>query len=169
MKLLILDQKQHDMSSTALQYNLQSIKRLTSYLNSFDTLPIKSLDKEIIGVRKGFQFGFDNSKGIFTVRVLTDFLCRAETPEPIKLFGATIQCDFIFKGYQEVVKQTQEHQVDIPDDLLITLMSVSFSSARGILADLTAGTDYQNIFLPLVNIQGFKTMLKPPDPKLESK
>ncbi|MEI6050430.1 MAG: hypothetical protein WCS03_16135 [Bacteroidota bacterium] len=39
-------------------------------------------------------------------------------------------------------------------------MSISSSSARGILAALTAGTDYQNIFLPLVNMPKFKAMLK---------
>lgn len=169
LKQLILDQKQHDMSAPALQYSLQSIKKLTSYLNSLDTLPIKSLEEEVIGVRKGFQFGFDNTKGIFTVRVLTDFLCRAETSDPVKLFGVTIQFDYLFKDYEGIVNQTEEHQVNLPDDLLITLMSVGFSTARGILVALTAGTDYQNILLPLVNIQEFKTMLKPPDGKSESK
>lgn len=148
------------MSDKLLQYSLQNIKKLTSYLNSLDTLPIINIQEERIGITKGFQFAFDQSTGIFTIRVLTDFLCQVETDEPVKLFGATIQCDYLFKGYEEVVKQTVENQVNIPDDLLITLMSVSYSSVRGILAALTAGTDYQNIFLPLVNIQEFKTMLK---------
>jgi hypothetical protein len=96
-------------------------------------------------------------------------MCRAETEEPIKLFGATIQCDFLFKDYDEILKESQDHRIDIPDDLMITLMSVSFSSARGILVALTAGTDYQNIYLPLVNIQDFKTMLKSLENKEEAK
>ena len=157
------------MSAKALQYSLQGIKKLTSYLNSIDTLPIKNLEEELIGVRKGFQFGFDPVKGVFTIRVLTDFLCRAETDEPIKLFGATIQCDFLFKDHEEIIKESQDHKVNIPDDFMITLMSVSFSSARGILVALTAGTDYQNIYLPLVNIQEFKTMLKSLENKEKAK
>ncbi|MEI6050441.1 MAG: hypothetical protein WCS03_16190 [Bacteroidota bacterium] len=48
-------------------------------------------------------------------------------------------------------------------------MSISFSSARGILTALTAGTDYQIIFLPLVNIQEVKAMLKIPVSKPETK
>lgn len=157
------------MSAKTLQYSLQSIKKLTSYLNSLETLPIKNLGEELIGVGKGFQFGFDPGNGVFTIRVLTDFLCRTETDKPIKLFGATIQCAFLFKDYDEIIKESQDHKVDIPDDLMITLMSVSFSSARGILVDLTAGTDYQNIYLPLVNIQEFKTMLKSIENKPEAK
>jgi hypothetical protein len=155
------------MNAKALQYSLHGVKKLTSYLNSLDTLPLKKLEEEIIGVSKGFQFSFNHESGVFTVRFLADFSCRAESDEPIKLFGATIQCDFIFKDYEEVIKKNEKDQVDIPDELLITLMSVSFSTSRGILAMLTAGTDYQNIFLPLVNIQEFKTMLKLPDPKPE--
>ena len=157
------------MSVKALQYSLQSVKKLTSYLNSLDTLPVNNLVEEKIGVLKGFQFRFDQSSGILTIKVLTDFLCRTETPEPVKLFGGTIQCEYLFIDYQEIVKKTSDNQVDIPDDLLITLMSVSFSSARGMLAALTAGTDYQNIFLPLVNPQEFKTMLKSIENKPETK
>lgn len=157
------------MSIKVLQYNLKGIKKINSYLNSLVTLPISNFQEEKIGVRKGFQFVFDPSMGVFTIRVLTDFLCRAETPIPINLFGATIQFDFIFKDFQEIVKQTEEHQVDIPDDLLITLISISYSTSRGILAALAAGSDYQNIFLPLADIQEFKAMLKNPVSKVEPK
>jgi hypothetical protein len=142
-----------------LQYSLLSVKKLTSYLNSLESLPIKNIQEEKIGITKGFQFAFDQATGVFTIRVLADFLCQVENPEPLKLFGATVQFEYLFKDYEEVVKQTGGNKVDIPDDLLITLMSISFSPSRGILAALTAGTDYQNIFLPIVNIQEFKTML----------
>ncbi len=157
------------MNEKILQYRLLGIKKLTSYLNSLDTLPIKNIEEEKIGITKGFQLAFDQSTGIFTIRVMTDFLCQVETAEPVKLFGATIQCDYLFVDFEGAVKQTAENQVNIPDDLLITLMSVSYSSARGVLASLTAGTDYQNIFLPLVNIQEFKTMLKSLENKEEAK
>ena len=156
------------MSTPSMQYNLQSIKRLTSYLNSLDALGIKNLAEEKIGVLKEFQFGFDVETGIFTIKVLTNFQCRIESSEPIRLFGTTVQFNFIFKDYKEVVKQTGEHQVNIPDDLLITLLSLSYSSTRGIITALTAGTDYQNIFLPLINIQEFKTMLKPQESEQKS-
>ncbi|HNY15014.1 MAG TPA: hypothetical protein PKI12_05710, partial [Bacteroidales bacterium] len=61
----------------------------------------------------------------------------------------------------------ENKQVNIPDDLLITLLSVSYSTARGIIASLTAGTEYQNILLPLVNIQEFKDLLQKPPVKTE--
>jgi len=68
-----------------------------------------------------------------------------------------------------LLQKTNETQVEMPDDLLVTLMSVSYSSARGILAELTAGTDYSNILLPLVNPQDFKTILKTAEKQTEAK
>lgn len=161
--------KQPDMSAKELQYSLHTIKKLTSYLNSLDTLPISNLKEEKIGVRKGFQLGFNEATGKLTIKVMTDFLCRPEDSEPVKLFGATILCESLFLNFHDIVKKTNETQVEIPDDLLVTLMSVSYSSARGILAELTAGTDYFNILLPLVNPQDFKTILKTAEKQTEAK
>lgn len=148
------------MSGKELQYGLHAIKKLTSYINSPDILTVKNINEEKIGIRKGFQIGFDYSSGILTIKVITDFLCRADAPEPVMLFGATMLCEYKFLKYEKIIKKTTDNQVDIPDGLLVTLMSVSYSTCRGILAVLTAGTDYSNILLPLVNPAEFKDMLQ---------
>ena len=156
------------MDKKALQYSLKGIKKLTSYVNSLDSLSIKNFAEEKVVVKKGFQFAFDKVAGNLTIRVLIDFLCREDTPSSLKLFGAIVQYDFIFKDFKEIVKEIDEHKVDIPDDLLITLMSVSYSTTRGILAMLSSGTDYQQVFLPIINIQEFKTMLQKTTPPKDS-
>lgn len=148
------------MDKKALQYSLQGIKKLTSYVNSLDSLPIKSLAEEVIAIKKGFHFAFDKTTGVFTIRVTIEFLCRADTQNPINLFGATVQYDFIFKDFDEIIKETSEHMIDIPDDLLITLISIGYSTTRGIMAMLSSGTDYQQVFLPIVDIQEFRKMLQ---------
>lgn len=155
-----MNQKLHKMETKGFQYGLHLIKRLTSYLNSPDLLEIKNLEEEKISIRKSFQMNFNYTDGILTIKVVIDFLCRAENPEPLKLFGTTVQCDFKLLEFEEILKKNEKDLVDIPDDLLITLLSISYSTARGILAAQTAGTDYSNFFLPLVNVSEFKTMLK---------
>jgi hypothetical protein len=57
------------MSDKLLQYSLQSVKKLTSYLNSADSLSIKNIPEERIGITRGFQFAFDQSSGVFTICV----------------------------------------------------------------------------------------------------
>lgn len=149
------------MEMKVFQYSLQNIKKLTSYINSPESLPIEDLKKESIGVRKGFQFNFDKTSGVFTLRILIDFLCCNDIPNPINLFGATVQYDFLFKDFEDALKEIDDSKVDIPDELLITLMSISYSTTRGILAMLTMGTDYKEVFLPVVNVQEFSVLLNP--------
>jgi hypothetical protein len=150
------------MDKKLMQYNIQNIRKTSSYINSLEGLKISTLEGEKIAIQKGFQMGFNINSGILTIIVLTDFLIRAEENPPIKLFGAVVNCEFILKDYEDTINEDENKQVNFPNDFIITLLSVSYSTARGILASLTAGTEYQNIFLPLVNIQEFKDMLQNP-------
>lgn len=145
-----------------MQYTIQNIRKASSYLNSLEGLKISTLDGEKIGIQKGFQIGFNINSGVLTIIVLTDFLIRADEINPVKLFGVVVNCEFILKDYEDIIKEDENKQVNFPNDFIITLLSVSYSTARGILVSLTAGTEYQNIFLPLVNIQEFKDMLQNP-------
>ncbi len=150
------------MAKKLMQYSIQNIRKTSSYLNSLEGLKISTLDGEKIGIQKGFQIGFNINSGVLTIIVLTDFLIRADEINPVKLFGAVINCEFILKDFEDIIKEDEKKQVNFPDDFILTLLSVSYSTARGILVSLTAGTEYQNIFLPLVNIQEFKDMLQNP-------
>jgi hypothetical protein len=154
---------QAGITQKLLKFSLLRIKKVDSYLNSLETLLLKNLAEEIIAVNKGFNFVFNKEQGIFTIRTKIDFQCRHETPNPLLLFGVVVQYDYLFQDYEGIIKGSEENKVEIPDDLLINLMSISFSSSRGILADITAGTDYNNIFFPLIDIQEFKRSLHPND------
>jgi hypothetical protein len=148
------------MSSELLQYGIHSIKNLNSFVNSPSSIGIKDLKKEKIGVKKSFQIGLNYDTGILTVNVIIEFICKIDLPDPLRLFGATVQCDYKLINYESILKRDEKGKVDFPDDLMITLLSVSFSSSRGILASLTTGTDYSDYYLPLIDITEFKKMLK---------
>jgi hypothetical protein len=148
------------MDQPGFQYGLHSVKKLTSYLNSIDSIGIKSLEEEKIVVNKSYWISFNYEEGIISIKFSADFLSRTETPEPLKLFGAVVNCDFKLVGFQEILKKDEKGQVDLPDDLLITLLSVCYSTSRGMLAVQTAGTDYSNVFLPLVGTSEFGLVLK---------
>lgn len=149
------------MEGKSLHYGINNIKKIASYLNTPEVLGIKDINEESIRIGKGFQFSFDKDTGIFIIKAVLDFVCRIDTPEPLKLFGAKIQYDFLFKDFEDIVKERENSKIDLPDDLVITLMSVSYSTSRGILSMLSFGTEYQNIILPLVDIQEFKKMIHP--------
>lgn len=155
------------MEKKILQYSIYNIRKTSSYINSLETLKINSLDGEKIAVQKGYQLGFNKQTGILTIIVFTDFLIRAGETIPLKLFGTVVNCDYILKDYVDAIQMEENGKINFPNDLIITLLSVSYSTVRGIIASLTAGTEYQNIFLPLVNIQEFKDMLQNPPVKAD--
>lgn len=135
-----------------------NIKKVDSYLNSIGTLSIEDISKEVIAVNKAFHISFNKTSGILTIRLKIDFHCRHESSSPLALFGGVIQFDYGLMDFEEVIKE-QDSNVLIPNDLIINLLSISFSTSRGILAAFTAGTDYNNFFFPLIDTSEFKRAL----------
>lgn len=68
----------------------------------------------------------------------------------------------VFK-FQQELPLTPEGIVDIPQQLLATLFSLSISTARGVLIAKGAGTILERIILPVVNPMDFVRNLKTSD------
>jgi hypothetical protein len=148
------------MEQQGFQYGLHSVKRLTSYLNSSDTLGISNLDEEKIAIKRSYRIAFNYDSGVITITFYVDFFARAESSEPLKLFGTVVSCDFKLIGFEGILKKDDKGLVELPDDLLITLLSVTYSTTRGVLAVQTAGTEYSTQLLPLVGTSEFGEVLK---------
>lgn len=58
-------------------------------------------------------------------------------------------------NFDEIIKEKNDG-LEIPDQIIETLNSISISTTRGILTAKTEGTILQNVFLPLVNPKAFK-------------
>src|SRR5690606_415075 len=53
------------------------------------------------------------------------------------------------KSHSKIV--AEKEMVDLPDALLITMFSISFSHARALLAKSSAGSKYSHMLIPLIN------------------
>lgn len=62
-----------------------------------------------------------------------------------------IECYFEVKPFDRVVIQKSENEFQIPDDLLVQLISLSISTIRGILHEKLKGTNLQKEIFPLIN------------------
>lgn len=62
-----------------------------------------------------------------------------------------IECYFEIKPFDKVIIQKSETEFQIPDDLLIQLISLSVSTIRGILHEKLKGTNLQKEIFPLIN------------------
>ncbi|HAH22812.1 MAG TPA: hypothetical protein DCL77_03450 [Prolixibacteraceae bacterium] len=68
-------------------------------------------------------------------------------------------CIFSIENFQDfLVENTND--VKLPDQLIVTLNSISLSTTRGIMFTSFKGTFMHNVFLPIVNPSSFVTQNK---------
>ena len=70
-------------------------------------------------------------------------------------------CNLISRIIYEVINfsdfiNPQDNSIQIPDNFMHTLLSISLSTTRGILASKTEGTLLRDVFIPVLNPAGFK-------------
>jgi hypothetical protein len=144
------------------KFKIFKIKVLSSYLNSIETLDISDSDlKDLnnIGVGKGFDLKFDNKEGLFKVLPSVDIAFKTKNKDTIKLFGLKAEIIFKFIDFEDIIKIGEEETISLPDDLLLNLINISFSTVRGLLFNLSSNTEYDHLILPLTSAEEFKKAL----------
>jgi hypothetical protein len=69
-------------------------------------------------------------------------------------FGAA--CSFEIENFEEIFIKTSVNAYNIPNDVMVTLISLSISTLRGIMFDQLRGTYLHNAFLPILDPKEFK-------------
>jgi|ERR1035437_9959313 hypothetical protein len=59
-------------------------------------------------------------------------------------------------NFEEFINPQDSNSIMIPDQFVQTLLSISLSTSRGILAAKTEGTILKNIYMPVMSPAGFK-------------
>lgn len=79
--------------------------------------------------------------------------------EPDKQCHASIKtsCIFLIENMNDFISDANSH-VNLPEQIVITLNSISLSTTRGIMYSQFKGTFMHNVFLPIVNPSSFVTI-----------
>jgi hypothetical protein len=75
--------------------------------------------------------------------------------DPQKLFGAIVELQFHFQDYEGIITMVDDNTLDVPDQLAVNLISIAYSTVRGILFCLTSKSDYDGVYLPLTDPNEF--------------
>ena len=67
---------------------------------------------------------------------------------------------FGVKNIDSFIDKKDDNLVNLPDQFIQTLISISLSTSRGILAAKTEGTILNGIYLPVLNPSKFKPVIK---------
>lgn len=78
--------------------------------------------------------------------------------------------DFEIVNFDEIVQKTDKiNEIKIPDQIMLTLISISLSTARGIFAAKVEGSALEGVYMPVIDPATFKKIPIQPDSKLKVK
>ena len=94
---------------------------------------------------------FNISQNIMFVIASIEIFGGAEEAE---LCTAKVSCIYNIKNLSDFVK---EKKVELPEQFIVTINSISLSTIRGVLFTLFRGTHLHNVILPILDPKEFKS------------
>lgn len=104
-------------------------------------------------ISQDFEFGFgvlinfDIEASSFELQILTDLVNKENKKSFVHI---TVSNVFYIEDLKKYVR-SDGVTFDIPDMALISMLSISISHTRALMAKNTFGTAYENHFIPIVN------------------
>jgi len=130
----------------AFTFSIKDIE-LLDYSITSPTKPIESQTPFRFDMNIEHRFKLDTK----TVFVIVTFNIFAQDTD-FKLGNAKISCIYNVTNLDEFV---DKDKITVPNDIIITLNSISLSTCRGVLFTLFKGTFLHHAILPIVDPKGF--------------
>lgn len=140
VKSKIIPEKIHIARINVIQCHISTGE---NYLNN----PVK-WDNISVGIKKEDGFNFDKKSCRF--RLFFKFTAVQNNNELDLTAEIGIEFHFVIDNFEDFVSQEGDQPV-ISLDLGATLLSIAFSTSRGIIVEKTQNTYFKGIILPVVN------------------
>ena len=72
-----------------------------------------------------------------------------------------IEYHFKVDNFQDMLHQTPDGDIEIDQELGVTLLSIAYSTSRGIILERTQGTFFEGVILPVID--PFKVLFPIPE------
>lgn len=142
--------------SKPFQIAIKKVKQLSFGIDETAEVP----DAEDINVQIEQNLSFSEKED--TVVLLLNITFSSKSTEKIIMNGI-VQNVFILKDLRRMIDPKQPGILNMPDALLSTLLSISISHSRALLAQSAMGTAFQDIYIPLINPDQLAKELFNPD------
>lgn len=141
-----------------VEIGIKRIKLLSFTIQ--DTKQIVVADRTNINLEPDLKIEPENDLIIFQIKTT---LSSLETKEVYAT--GVVQNIFMVKNVKKLTSPENPSQITIPDGVLYTIVGLSISHTRALMAHALSGTTYEQIYIPIVNpvdvtAQFFKTMQK---------
>jgi hypothetical protein len=74
------------------------------------------------------------------------------TQQPIEMIGKYVACcSFVIENFEEIVVKNQFNKLEVPENVIDTLNSISISTIRGLMFGAFKGTFLHHAILPIID------------------
>ena len=116
---------------------------------NFNTSINEVIEIEKENLKYNFKSGFSIRRELNQIGVLLGVDINLDRGQPINIFNS--EFEYIFEIDDISKFKHDDKSMTIPDQFMITLVSISFSTTRGIILGKSAGTILDKIIMPLID------------------
>ena len=111
---------------------------------------ISSFDESCLNIGIGVQLSNNVEQELITVSLHFFYEYNNEIFPETQLLNYKGSFDFKIDNLKDTIKVTNDN-IQVPDNILITLLTIAISSARGIIIAKTAGAFINKYYLPILD------------------
>lgn len=150
-----------------IEFKIIELKKIHYFENDLSESEYNLRDIKNANFEVGMHLIFNEKERIINLELTVNFYKILEKKR-LGLFGIKTTNKFKFKQFKEVFLKDSERGYMIPDQLMHTLLGISLSNTRGMLAAMNSLPEYSKIVLPLINTKEMLKTMKPRTPKKSS-
>jgi hypothetical protein len=146
--------KKISASEKTISYRIKGflIRRFALVEPGYDIRNEFNPEKLKFGIKIELSHNIKNSTIIINLSILIQYEIISKD---VLLLELVFQSEFEFQNIEQFVK-SEENDLNIPDDLLTSLVSLTYSSARGIIFAKTQGSFLNQFLLPIIDPKELK-------------
>jgi len=134
----------------SIQFKIVNIKKLSYFENNPSQIGIKEKKIKNSNVDYGANIHIDNKSGTVSIQTMAKFYLEKEEKK-YNLLGIETKHIFKIRNFSNVIHSTKENVYEIPDEIMQTFMNISISGMRGMIAILNTRSEYNQLYLPIIN------------------
>lgn len=113
-------------------------------------------DKEEASFNFKFHYNFDIDKEEFSFTVEAIFYLISDPSQVV--LGGKVKTDYKVEHLKKLAKSS--NTLDMPDQAMITMLSIAISHARALLAKNASGSIHSSLIIPIVNPRDIYDQMK---------
>lgn len=128
----------------AFQVSIKKVKQISFGID--ETAEAPDAGDLIVNIEQNLSFSEKDD----TVVLLLNITFSSKSAEKV-LMNGIVQNVFVLKDLKRMVNKERPDMLNLPEAVLSSLLSVSISHSRALMAQSAMGTAFQDLYIPLVN------------------